>query len=90
MQEFSPTSPQQELNFSLFLAEALELIFMVAKHSNTAIAEMVSACHSWQCFANHGMVICWHSARFSHGLFAVQLRIEQNPAQNGAGFSWGG
>eukprot|EP00075_Anas_platyrhynchos_P013950 XP_027303203.1 FYVE, RhoGEF and PH domain-containing protein 2 isoform X3 [Anas platyrhynchos] len=48
MQEFSPTSPQQELNFSLFLAEALELIFMVAKHSNTAIAEMERLQNLWE------------------------------------------
>ena len=66
------------------------MIFMVAKHSNSAIAEMVSACPSWQCFASHGMVMCWLSARFPYGLIAVQLRIEQNPAQNGAGFSRGG
>lgn len=34
------------------------MIFMVAKHSNAAIAEMVSASFSWQCFVAHGAVIC--------------------------------
>lgn len=45
-------------SLSLLIAEALEMIFMVAKHSNAAIAEMVSACPSWQCFAAHCTVIC--------------------------------
>lgn len=41
-------------SLSVLIAEALEMIFMVAKHSNAAIAEMVSPCPSWKCFAAHG------------------------------------
>jgi len=33
------------------------MIFMVAKHSNAAIAEMVSACPGWQGFVAHSTVI---------------------------------
>lgn len=32
------------------------MIFMVAKHSNAAIAEMVRPCPSWKCFAAHSTV----------------------------------
>lgn len=43
-------------SLSVLVAEALEMIFMVAKHSNAAIAEMVRPCLSWKCFAAHKTV----------------------------------
>lgn len=43
-------------SLSVLVAEALEMIFMVAKHSNAAIAEMVRPCLSWKCFAAHSTV----------------------------------
>lgn len=44
-------------SLSVLIAEALEMIFMVAKHSNAAIAEMVRPCPSWKCFAAHSTVL---------------------------------
>lgn len=53
-QKLPPTAPEQVFHLlSVLIAEALEMIFMVAKHSNAAIAEMVRPCPSWKCFAAH-------------------------------------
>lgn len=63
-------------NLSVLVAEALEMIFMVAKHSNAAIAEMVRPCPSWKCFAAHGTVTLP-----GPGALWVQLR-SSDPALN--------
>lgn len=56
-QKLPPTAPEQVFHLlSVPFAEALEMIFMVAKHSNAAIAEMVRLCPSWKCFAAQGTV----------------------------------
>lgn len=48
------------------------MIFLVAKHSNAAIAEMVSVCPSWQCFAAPGTGMC-------------QISVEHSPTLKGTG-----